>query len=54
MFMLQKNKELMMVAQSFYELMKARKSCRHFSNQTVDIDLLNLYFSSRCGPQRRK
>lgn len=38
--MLQKNKELMMVAQSFYELMKARKSCRHFSNQTVDIDVL--------------
>ncbi len=38
--MLQENKEIMMAAQSFYELMKTRKSCRHFSNQPVDLDVL--------------
>lgn len=38
--MLQEKQELKMKAESFYELMKTRKSCRHFSDETVDIDVL--------------
>lgn len=38
--MLQEKQELLMKAEIFYELMKARKSCRHFSDEKVDIEVL--------------
>lgn len=38
--MLQENQDLRMKAESFYGLMKTRKSCRHFSDEAVDIEVL--------------
>ena len=38
--MLPKEQDFRLKAKSFYEIMKTRKSCRHFSNESVDAEVL--------------